>query len=142
MTGRFPNTQLIKYPRMAKMDYELWNKFIAEKGREYDSFDYDVKVGKGVKPTGDVPANLAADFESLTKKRIDAVGYQPGGVTLIEVKPRAGTSALGQLLSYSDLYKSTFPGNNIKQLALVTAFINPDEENVYDKYGIKIFVYP
>ncbi len=123
------------------MDYLLWNKFLTDHGKDYSGFDYDVKVGQGTAPVGPVPKNLESDFLSLTKKRIDAVGYQPDGVTLFEVKPRAGTTALGQLIAYSDLYRQTFPLYAIKDLAIVTAFLNRDETGIYEKYGVKIFIY-
>lgn len=41
----------------------------------------------------------------LTEKRIDAVGFNGDGITVIEVKPRGGASALGQVLVYRDLYR-------------------------------------
>lgn len=142
MKGRFPSIQLIKYPHMAPQDYILWNQFLTEHGKEFTSFDYDVKVGEGIQPISQVPANMAKDFIELTKKRIDAVGYKQDGVTIFEVKPRAGSTALGQLLTYQSLYKLTYPNNTILNLVLITSMLTKDEELLYNQYHIISYIYP
>jgi len=126
---------------MSPQDFPLWNKFLTEHGAEFKGFDYDVKIGEGVKPLTPVPNYLEKDLADLTKKRIDAVGYQSDGVQLFEVKPRAGTAALGQLLGYKVLYNSTFPNNKVKALVLVTSYLNQDEIQYYNSYNITIYTY-
>lgn len=126
---------------MAPQDYILWNKYLADHGHEFTSFDYDVKVGEGIQPIEPVPANMAKDFVELTKKRIDAVGYMENGVTLFEIKPRAGSSALGQLLTYQSLYKLSYPNNPILELVIITSMITKDEELLYNQYHITNYIY-
>ena len=140
MYGRFPNTILFRFPRMSSEDVTIWKKFLELHGKNYSSFDYDFKVGDGTDPGPEVQENFRQDFIELSKKRIDAVGYQNDGVTLFEIKPRAGTQALGQLLTYKNLFVKNFPGRTIKEIAVVCNFITPEEIDLYNSFGINNYV--
>lgn len=140
MQGRFNNEILFKFPRMSSEDVIIWKKFLELYGKNYSSFDYDFKVGSGTDPGTEVPEEFRFDFIELSKKRIDAIGYQSDGVTIFEVKPRAGTQALGQLISYKNLYAKNFPENRIKEVAVVCNFITPEEISLYSDYNINNYV--
>lgn len=142
MLGRFPNNELYKFPRLTTDEQILWRQFIILHGKEFERFDYDLPVGKGVDPGAEVSEVLRKDYIDLTRKRIDAVGYRSGTATLFEVKPRAATTALGQLLTYANLFAQTYPGIPIVGSAVVTSLINDDERHVYESMNIKIYVYP
>jgi len=142
MLGRFSNEELYKFPRLTQAEQILWRQFIVEHGMKYERFDYDLPVGEGVDPGDSVAEFLRKDYIDLTRKRIDAVGYRLGKAFLFEVKPRAATTALGQLLTYKSLYNQTFPGIPVGGLSVVTSMINPDEAQVYKKFDIEIFIYP
>ena len=119
----------------------LWKNFLLEHKNEYNSFDYDLKVGEGTEPPSAFEESLRYDFIELSKKRIDVVGYKDDVITLFEIKPRAGLSAVGQLLGYKQLFESTYPSLKVSHLICITAFLNMDEQKVYDQNGIKCFVY-
>lgn len=141
MHGRFPSIQLFKFPRMSPHDTEIWRKFLIHHHNEYLTFDYDLPVGSGVDPGPSVGENFRKDFIDLTRKRIDAVGYNSKGVTLFEVKPRAGTTALGQLLVYRQLYVQTKPTVDNITMAVVTEFMNDEEAIIYKSNGIQIYIF-
>jgi len=126
---------------MSSEDVAIWKKFIEAYGKNYSSFDYDFKVGEGTDPGPAVPENYRQDFIELSKKRIDAVGYQPTGVSIFEIKPRAGTQALGQLITYKSLYEKNFPGRTIKEVAVICSFISPEEITLYKSFGINNYVF-
>jgi len=126
---------------MSSEDVAIWKKFIEANGKNYTSFDYDFKVGEGTDPGPEVPENYRQDFIELSKKRIDAVGYQDNGVSIFEVKPRAGTQALGQLITYKSLYEKKFPSTKIVEVAVVCSFISPEEVALYKSFGINNYVF-
>jgi len=142
MQGRFSNALLYKFPRMSSEDTQIWKRFLSQFGENFSSFDYDFKVGDGVTPDLPIPEKFLNDFKELTKKRIDALGYNPSGVTIFEVKPRAGTSALGQLLTYKNLFVKSYPGVNVIALVLVCELATDEEVQLYQQYGIQIFILP
>lgn len=124
---------------MSKLDSILWSEFIKRNGKDFESFDYDLPVGDGSPVEVDTPTWLAKDWSDLTKKRIDAVGYRTNGAALFEVKPRAGTSALGQLLTYQELFKISFPRTTIISLNVVCQTILPEEILLYTTYKINVY---
>lgn len=139
--GRFPNTQLARYPRMSPEDAITWGKFLKEHGKEYDSFDYDLRVGQGVIAEANVPAKFIEDYKMLTQKRIDCVGYTSKGAAIFEVKQRAGLSALGQLNAYQRLFQETYPTIPIISLNLVCDFITDEERRLYETSKINVYLY-
>lgn len=139
--GRFPSQILYKYPRMSPRDTIIWRKFLQAHQSNYNRFDYDFPVGPGEDPGAIVEEKFRKDFIDLTRKRIDAVGYNGNAVTLFEVKPRAGTQALGQLLTYGKLFTAEYSQFSPVTLAVVCEFINTDERAIYQGYNINIYVF-
>ena len=93
---------------MFPLDIAIWERFLDEFGRDYKGFEYDVKVGTGSIPEPETPENYARMEEILSKYRIDAVGIKPNQLEIIEVKPDASTTAIGQVTTYLNLYKRDF----------------------------------
>lgn len=95
---------LTSEPSLTPLDLEVWRRFLFLRPTMFDSFAFQVPVGSGQPlPNSASDADRRA-WDKLTAKRIDAVGVNRDGITVIEVKPRGGASALGQVLVYRDLY--------------------------------------
>jgi hypothetical protein len=120
----------------------IWGKFLASHGKDYDRFDYDLRVGSGISPSGEVPELFQKDYKDLTKKRIDAVGYKNNLATIFEVKQRANFSAIGQLLGYGMLFREDYPTIMIRNLAIVCSFTTPDDYKVISSNKILVFIIP
>ncbi len=140
MNGRFPSILLYKYPRMSPKDVDIWKRFLMEHQDMFNSFDYDFPVGSGEDPGPKFEPNLRKDFIDLTKKRIDVVGYKNGEPTIIEIKPRASSTALGQLLTYKTLFIDSHPSFQTVPLMVITEFINTEDRTIFDSNNIQIFV--
>lgn len=131
---------MIKYKHMFGIDLELWERFLRRHGKYYSRFDYDVRVGRGIVLPAGYPPNIAGMAKALTQKRIDAVGYHNEEVWLIEIKPDAGLSALGQLLAYKLLYTRDVGVPKRLYLAVVTDILNPDERYLFDKNEVRYYI--
>lgn len=129
-----------KFPHMLPGDVSLWLRFLSRYGKYFSRFIYDLHVGEGIPVDPAWPPNIIAAAHALTKKRIDAVGYNNKEVWIFEVKPDAGLSALGQLLGYRDLYLKDYPLTTKLILAIVTDILNPDEKYLFDTHGIRIYL--
>ena len=127
---------------MSAVDGVTWSAFLLQHGKNYTSFDYDIRVGSGVIAELPLPDKYLKDYQQLTQKRIDAIGYQTAGINIFEVKQRAGLSALGQLSAYSMLYLRSHPRALILSLNLVCSFITKEELEIYQAKAIRVFVYP
>lgn len=122
----FPPTRLLKYPHMFALDIEIWERWLDRYADDFDGFDYDTKVGSGTDPLPSLRPEYARMQRILSKYRIDAIGYKDGDIYIIEVKPDAGTTALGQLETYIPLYKKEYNPTGAVIGAIATNRYLPD----------------
>jgi hypothetical protein len=129
-----------KYPHMFPHDINIWERFLDTYGSEYILFDYDIKVGTGVPPESGIAENYARMQDILSKFRIDCVGILPSSIDIIEVKPNASLSAIGQLLSYVELYKRDFLPSSPVRGVIVTDRELPDIRHLTEVHGFGYYV--
>ena len=128
------------YPHMKPADVPIWERFIETFPDAYDEVAYDVAVGTGAPIPPGTPEDVARDFTGLTQRKIDVVGFNEGLVDIIEVKPRAGTNAFGQVKGYEILYKK-FIDSAVKTRALViTDEETTDLELLKRNMGVEVIV--
>ncbi|MEM4004910.1 MAG: hypothetical protein QXM43_04660 [Desulfurococcaceae archaeon] len=83
---------------------------------------------------------IAEQIRYLTAFKIDALRvHDDGSVTLIEVKRRPLLSGIGQLLSYSKLFREQYE-NPIRELHFVTTFENTAVKRLCEDHNIKYYV--
>jgi len=136
-----PATEWIRprYPHMGPWEAEIWTDFLRVTDLKFIRIDYDVKVGPGNIPPGYEELARLTGMDELTKLRIDAVAETPDEIWIFEVKPRAGRSALGQLLAYANwFYQEYRPGKPVR-LAVVCRDVDRNMVEVYRRYGIQVF---
>jgi len=137
---RFRFHKLSKYPHLMPADVAIWERFLERYTDFYDEVEYDARVGSGIEPSDDWPEEIKRDVHALTQKRIDAVGYTKSEIDIIEIKPRASTSAIGQVLSYRELFvrdrKPALPVRGV----IITDTLAPDIEELAEKYEITVIV--
>lgn len=120
MQGKYPFVIQSYYPHMKPADIHIWEKFIRANAGFFDSVDYDVPVGE-VPEWMDTENDPHAQGQAiLYKKKIDVVAYRPGEIWLIELKPFAGSSALGQILTYDILFKRKHQGAEVIRPCVIT----------------------
>jgi len=140
MLGRYSNNALLRYPHMSAEEGIIWGKFLAKYGKEYQRFDYDLRVGSGVTPEQDLPYEFKKDYEDLTKARIDAVGYVYKTATIFEVKQRANFNGIGQLLGYKDLFLKSFPQFSVNDLILICGSATAEIQQVIEDQNIILLI--
>lgn len=133
-------TKLRRYPHMLPADVRLWERWLDKHGDFFTSVQYDVHVGGDVERLPHWSDKFTTEASWLAAKRIDVVGYKPGEIWLIEVKPEAGTAAIGQLVSYLILYRLKFAPAADLICALVTNYLVPDEKVILETLGFRWFV--
>lgn len=125
---------------MFPRDIYIWRDFITLYENNFNSFDYDVKVGEGRTPLPEWDEETKHIQELLTRKRIDAVGYQDDNITVFEVKPEAGSTAIGQAISYAQLYIREFKPTLPVTPAIVTNEETPDTRFLCNLNGIILYI--
>lgn len=140
MPGRFPFVKQSKYPHMDQQDIKVWERFIEKYPDYYDSVDYDVRVGEGREYPMAEEGPYKEDMKLLTQLRIDAVGYKGDEIHIIEVKPRLSFTALGQTITYTNLYAKTYPVSNRLIPVVVAEEEVPDVRKTADDMGITVLL--
>lgn len=125
---------------MSPGDMSIWNRFLAVHYLDYNAISYDVPVGQGIIPDMPLSEEMKGDYIALTRKRIDAVGFANDRIDVIEVKPRAATSALGQIMTYTTLFKAQHKTDLPIRSVVITDQISPDDQAVYNSYNITLII--
>ena len=123
---------------MGPEDTKVWKRFIQMYPEAYDTVDYDVKVGT-------VPAFVTRDeqaiggnIKDLYLRKIDVVAFAGDRIDVIEVKPIAGFSAIGQILGYM-MHWSEEHGNVAQARAVIVCASAPlDVHLLAEQNGVEI----
>jgi len=128
----------LKYPGLLPREILVLRAWLKLHEAEYDRFDFNVRLGEGFDPGPTYPENIRSMAKQNTQKRVDAVGYKSDAVTLIEVKDRAGFSAVGQLVGYLHLWQAANPLKPKPVLLMVANRIADDLMPVLLGAGIEL----
>lgn len=129
-------TKRRKFPHLLPKEVLIWNKFLDVHENEYASFDYDVHVGLGAELPETISPMIRKIASGLTRKRIDVVGYKYNSITIFEIKPDAGLSAMGQCLAYYYLYRKEFKPKRKVLMRIVSSSMSRDTKDTAAAYGI------
>lgn len=140
MLGRFPFVLQSKYPHMRPEDIGVWEEFIKKNPDYYDRVDYDFRVGEGRIYPSIKELWGKRDMRMLSQLRIDAVGYKGDRIDIIEIKPSVNVTALGQVITYTDLFIKEHPGMKNIVPTIVASREMPDVRRVAEERGIKIIL--
>lgn len=129
-----------EYKHLLPNEIAIWDRFLANPPFPIISVTYDLHLGEGqpIQPRWD--ESMIALVKAVTRKRVDAVVVTPGATVIIEIKPRAGMSALGQLLAYRQLFLAEHAPAGELRLACVCERVAPDLDRVFGSYGIYLYV--
>jgi len=131
-------SERLRFPGLLPREIIILRNWLKLQESKYDRFDYNVRVGQGMDPGPSFSDEVRQDAILNTQKRIDAVGYRGLHVTLIEVKDRAGFSAVGQLVGYRELWQQEHRDGPPPQLLLISNRVQPDLLPVLKASGIAL----
>lgn len=127
-----------RYPGLLPREIIVFRAWLRLHEKEYDRFDFNYRIGTGFDPGPTVSPSLRRMAIQNSQKRIDAVAYAGGHVTLIEVKDRAGHSAVGQIVGYRHLWAAAHPGDAAPRLLMVANRLQEDMPVVLAGLGIEV----
>lgn len=132
----FEPVKRYKYPHMSPADVAIWERYLALEPPTLGPVAYDVRVGLGQDPGPDYEPEIRQMAIKLTQFRIDVLNNSPTEYQIIEVKKDPGSGAIGQLLSYRNLFTNDFPEMVPVSLFLLCNRITPDVVTVCNSYRI------
>lgn len=128
------------YPHMKPRDIEIWERFISKYPDAYESCIYDLGIG-------DVPPFMAQTsspqgqaMRELYRLKVDVLGFKDDSIDLIEIKPEAGASTIGQLLGYVAIYKRDSKPTKLVRPIIITNTLRTNMEFLTQEQGVTLFV--
>ena len=101
---------------------------------------YDVALGGASARHVCSDDNLKEMWETLIKKRVDAVAEVGGEVWCCEVKPLANMAALGQALTYTYLWNAERRSRQKARAVVICSRVDEDLEAVFIFFGVLVIV--
>lgn len=128
------------YPHMLHEDVAVWTKFLQKMQTAIQAVWYDVHVGKPVQVGPEASTIQKKVAAGVTRKRIDVVCSIQHEFWVIEVKPHANMTALGQAFSYTRLFIMEY--NTYKPVRGVVVCDSFDEDMAvaFEELGVLVFV--
>ena len=140
MVDSFPYEKRYKYPHFESSHAILWEKFIDQNPKAYDTVQYDLHVGDPPPFDPTLADGTDINQDALYRFKIDVVGHFNGGVDIIEIKPNAGASAIGQVQGYKTLYiRDERPSGNVG-MVIITDKLNQNMEYLCKRENIALIV--
>jgi hypothetical protein len=124
------------YPHMMPEDVAIWERFIEKYPTAYDNCQYDVPVGSIPEFDVTVNAETNAGASRLYKKKIDVVAYKDASIDIIELKPKAGASAVGQVKLYKSLWKKEYSSPIEPRAIIITDAVSDDVREFAREEGV------
>lgn len=131
-----------RYPHMLDKDAPILSAYLKELGHRYHSVFFDVQVGNGRDPGPNYEDNIRNMALTLSRRRIDAIGYGRDRIDIIEVTDAAGTTTIGQLITYQELYQRDHRGGTTPTLVLAARSLQTDMRPAFTALGIELHLYP
>lgn len=140
MSERFPFAKRNWYPHMMPADVAIWERFIELHPDAYDFVEYDVKVGSVPEFVSDHPDEAMKKQAPLYEKKIDVLAYFRTEIDVIELKPRARMSTLGQVKGYVELYKRDREPLEKVNAVIITNELMPDMGELAKIEGVGMYI--
>jgi len=134
------NSEMQKYKHMYGAEAAIWERWLSRNKNRFQRFVYDVHVGRLYPEHETLEGNWRKGAESVYQKRIDAIGYQAGLITIFEVKPHAGLGAVGQIIGYLSLYEDGFQPAEEVVGAIITEIVDPNVRSILEEHNIEVYV--
>lgn len=140
MLARFHFEPLVHYPHLAKNEVEIWDRFVRKNPEWAEEADYDVTCGEHDTLPEDTPQHTRDDWNYLRSWKIDAVCYKAGLTYIIEVRPRAGLGAIGEVISKAMMYMDEHENISEVEPVLITDVERPNVRALCAEYDIGYIV--
>jgi hypothetical protein len=129
-------SERLSFPAMLPAEIAVWRAWLQKHQVEYTHFEYNRRVGPGFDPGPGVDEAIRLMSILNTKKRIDAVAWRGDMPLIVEVKDRAGLSAVGQLMGYVVHWKKENPHRIQPNALLVANRLAPGVEDVLQAHQL------
>jgi len=129
-----------EYTHMSIADKAIWERFIDKYPNAYSQVQYDFRVGDP--PPFNTLMDDSEDWEQdkLYRLRIDVIGHTEDHIDVIELKPNAGASTIGQVKGYrSLLLRDEFPNKKVN-MVIITDQLRPNMDYLCKDENVTLII--
>lgn len=128
------------YPHMKPRDVAIWERFIDRYPDAYETCQYDFGLGDIPPFMEQTSSPQGQAMRELYRLKIDVLGFKGDTIDLIEVKPEAGTSSIGQVVGYVELYKRDMKPTKPVRAVIVTDTLKPNMDFLSQQANVTLIV--
>lgn len=129
-----------EYTHLLPLERPIWARYLERTTEQFLSLTYDMHLGAGAPVAKEWSPGTAAIVAAVSRKRVDVLGETASELIIFEIKPRAGMSAMGQLLNYRTLYEMEYKPTKPIRLMVVCERVEHDIQLTYARQGIELAV--
>ena len=129
-----------KYKHLLPSEIKIWDRVLANPPWTIIRADYDVHLGVGAPLNPAWPDWLKAQVKAVSRKRVDVIVETPEDIWIVEIKPRAGMSALGQVLCYRELYVREYQPTKRVRMVVIAERAESDVPSVYRQFDVGLLL--
>lgn len=130
------------YPERTDRESTIIRDWLQAHGADYDRFSFSVRVGQGQTPAAGLDPGVASSVIFSSRKRIDVLAWQGSSPTIIEVKERITPAALGQILTYRQLFMEELPDAPDPRLVVIGRYSDDETIRSLNAHGVDVELYP
>lgn len=123
---------------MMPNDVEIWERFIDKYPDAYISVVYDFALGGVPEHATEPVLDGGNNMGRLYQRKIDVLATNGQQLDLIELKPNAGTSTVGQVLGYKHLFERDVEQTYTLTPMIVTNAMDADAQEFAAANGVKV----
>lgn len=129
------------FPERTDRESAVILQFLEAHGEEYDRYAFSVRVGTGIAPDPTHLPGVQRSTAFSSRKRIDMLFWQGPQPFIIELKERVTPAALGQLLTYRELWMRENPDALTPLLACVGRYSDDDTIGTLQSHGVTVYLF-
>lgn len=127
------------YQHLSPRDTALWDQFITRYPNEFELVWYDIPCGcTPLDGQPNDPPWLERYATQTYCKRIDVIAQAGSHFHIIELKPNAGMTALGQVIMYTHCLRDQVPKSYRLEPHIITDHADPDLFPLLARFGVTL----
>jgi len=123
---------------MLPEDVDVWQRYLGGGPAAFEEVWYDVHVGTAMPMPPDAPEWMQRVVDGVSRKRIDVVASLGTWFWIIELKPVCGMAALGQAVTYQDLFEAEHAGGRSCLAVVICHQVEADVQQTAERLGVLV----
>lgn len=128
----------MKYPHMLSEDSAVWRTYLGGGPAAFEAVWYDIHVGTAMPMPDNAEPWMKKVVDGVSRKRIDVVADLGNWFWIIELKPICGMAAIGQAVTYVDLFERELAEGKSCIPVVICDQVEEDVQATAERLGVMV----